>query len=72
MSKPKLSAAQAEHLASWIEDVACRMSSLSDLMKYYGKFINGNLTRHAREMAGAAVLAKGWAKAIRKQQQEKT
>jgi hypothetical protein len=63
--KLKLTAVQAESLASWIDDVASRMSSLSDLMKYYGGYIDGNLTRHAREMAGAAKLARGWARAIR-------
>ena len=69
-AKPKMSAGQAEHLAGWIDNVSALMHALSDQMKYYGDF-DDNLARHGSEMAGAAVLAKGWAKAIREQQHGK-
>jgi hypothetical protein len=67
-AKPKMSAEQAEHLAGWIDNVAALMHALSDQMKYYGKNYgghNGRLVKHAREMAGAVRLMKGWAKVIR-------
>ena len=66
MSKPKhkLSAMDADCLAEQIEAVATMMWALAERMEYYGVF-NSKLTRHAREMAGASALAKGWAKAIR-------
>ncbi len=63
MSKPKLTAVQSEHLANWIDEVADRMSTLAEHMQSYG--FSRNLTRHGREMAGAAKLAKGWARGIR-------
>ena len=66
----KLTDSRAETLANQIEVVAGVMSWLSDRMKYYGGF-NRRLVRHAREMAGASVLAKGWATEIRKQQAKK-
>jgi hypothetical protein len=54
----------AEFLADQIDAVATLMWALAERMEYYAGF-SGELNKHGREMAGASVLARGWAKAIR-------
>ena len=54
----------AAFLADQIDAVATLMWALAERMEYYAGF-NGELNRHAREMAGASAIARGWAKAIR-------
>ena len=54
----------ANFLADQIDAVATLMWALAERMEYYAGF-SGELNRHAREMAGASEIARGWAKAIR-------
>ena len=56
----------ADFLAEQIDAVATLMWALAERMEYFGGF-NGEMVKHSREMAGASILAKGWASAIRKQ-----
>ena len=55
----------ADFLAEQIEAVATLMLALAERMEYFGGF-NGLIVEHAREMAGASVIARKWAVAIRK------
>lgn len=55
----------ADFLAEQIDAVATLMWALAERMEYFGGF-NGELVRHSREMAGASVIARKWAKEIRK------
>jgi hypothetical protein len=41
------------------------MWALAERMEYFGGF-NGEMVKHSREMAGASVIARKWAKAIRR------
>lgn len=54
----------ADFLARQVDAVATIMWALAERMEYYGG-LDAEMTRHAREMAGASVIAQGWAKAIR-------
>lgn len=54
----------AMFLADQIDAVATLMWALAERMEYYAGF-SGELNRHAREMAGASIIARGWAMAIR-------
>ena len=54
----------AEFLADQIDAVATLMWAMAERMEYYAGF-SGELNKHAREMAGASTIARGWAKAIR-------
>ena len=54
----------ATFLADQIDAVATLMWALAERMEYYAGF-SGELNRHAREMAGASIIARGWAMAIR-------
>jgi hypothetical protein len=54
----------AEYLAEQIDSVATIMQALAGQMQYYAGF-NIHLGKHAKEMAGAAEIAKGWADEIR-------
>jgi hypothetical protein len=54
----------AEYLAEQIDSVATIMQTLAGQMQYYAGF-NVQLGKHAKEMAGAAKIARDWADAIR-------
>lgn len=56
---------EATFLADQIDAVATLMWALSEQMEYYAGF-SGELTTHAHEMAGASLIARGWARAIRR------
>jgi hypothetical protein len=53
-------------LADQVDAVATMMWALAERMEYYAGF-NTELVSHSREMAGASTIARGWAKAIRKE-----
>ena len=55
----------AEFLAEQIEAIATLMWALAERMEYFGGF-NCLMVEHSREMAGASVIARKWAKAIRR------
>ena len=55
----------AAFLAEQIDAVATIMLALAERMEYFGGF-NGEMVKHSREMAGASVIARKWAKAIRR------
>lgn len=55
----------AEFLAEQIEAIATLMWALAERMEYFGGF-NGLMVEHSREMAGASVIARTWAKEIRR------
>ena len=55
----------ADYLAEQIEAVATLMWALAERMEYFAGF-NGEMVKHSREMAGASVIARKWAAAIRK------
>ena len=55
----------AAFLAEQIDAVATIMWALAERMEYFGGF-NGEMVKHSREMAGASVIARKWAKAIRR------
>ena len=55
----------ADFLAEQIDAVATLMWALAERMEYFGGF-NGLMVEHSREMAGASVIARKWAKAIRR------
>ena len=61
---PPLVRHDAHFLADQIDAVATLMWALAERMEYYAGF-SGELNEHAREMAGASTIARGWAKAIR-------
>ena len=60
-----MTADEAARLADEIRAVATLMSGLAARMLYYGG-LNERLRSHAGEMAGAAIIARGWAAAIRR------
>jgi hypothetical protein len=62
---PKVKAHDAAFLAEQIEAVATLMWAAAERMEFLAGF-NGEMNTHAREMAGASLLARGWAKEIRK------
>ena len=55
----------ADFLAEQIDAVATLMWALAERMEYFAGF-NGEMVKHSREMAGASVIARKWAAAIRK------
>ena len=55
----------ADFLAEQIDAVATLMWALAERMEYFAGF-NGEMVKHSREMAGASVIARKWAVAIRK------
>ena len=55
----------AAFLAEQIDAVATIMLALAERMEYFGGF-NGLMVEHSREMAGASVIARTWAKEIRR------
>jgi hypothetical protein len=55
----------AGFLAEQIDAVATLMWALAERMEYFAGF-NGEMVKHSREMAGASVIARKWATAIRK------
>ena len=60
-----MTADEAARLAGEIRAVATLMSGLAGRMLYYGG-LDERLRAHAGEMAGAAILARGWAAAIKR------
>lgn len=54
-------------LAEEIDALATLMGSTAERMEYFGGF-DREMRRHARELAGAATIARGWAKALRARQ----
>ena len=61
----------ADFLAEQIDAVATLMWALAERMEYFAGF-NGEMVKHSREMAGASVIARKWAAAIRKPNPEST
>jgi len=61
----------ADILAEQIDAVATLMWALAERMEYFAGF-NGEMVKHSREMAGASVIARKWATAIRKPNPEST
>lgn len=61
---PRIVRHDADFLADQIDAVATLMWALAERMEYYAGF-SGKMNKHAREMAGASAIARGWAKAIR-------
>jgi len=55
----------AAFLAEQIDAVATLMWALAERMEYFAGF-NSEMVKHSREMAGASVIARKWATAIRK------
>lgn len=55
----------ADFLAEQIDAVATLMWALAERMEYFAG-LNGEMVKHSREMAGASVIARKWAAAIRK------
>lgn len=55
----------ADFIAEQIDAVATLMWALAERMEYFAGF-NGEMVKHSREMAGASVIARKWATAIRK------
>jgi len=45
-------------------DLAHEMEQVASKMEYYGGF-DAEIVRHAKELEGAAEIARGWAKGIR-------
>jgi hypothetical protein len=57
----------ADFLAEQIDAVATLMWALAERMEYFAGFNGeGEMVKHSREMAGASVIARKWAAAIRK------
>lgn len=52
-----------EKLAAEMTDVATEMTEVATLMDYFGGF--SEIAEHGRELAGAAIIARNWAKHIR-------
>lgn len=53
-----------QYVADELDAMATLMLGVAKRMKYIGGF-NGEMSKHANELAGAATIARGWAKAIR-------
>jgi hypothetical protein len=51
-------------VAEAIAAIATMMWGTAERMEYFGGF-KGEMRQHAHELAGAATIARGWAKAIR-------
>ena len=53
-----------QYVADELDAMATLMWGVAKRMEYIGGF-NGEIRKHAHELAGAATIARGWAKAIR-------
>lgn len=53
-----------QFVADELDAIATLMWGTAERMEYFGGF-KGEMRQHAHELAGAATIAKGWAKAIR-------
>ena len=53
-----------QYVADELDTMATLMLGVAKRMEYLGGF-NGEMCKHANELAGAATIARGWAKAIR-------
>jgi hypothetical protein len=51
-------------VADELDAIATLMWGTAERMEYFGGF-KGEMRQHAHELAGAATIARGWAKAIR-------
>ena len=53
-----------QFVADELDAIATLMWGTAERMEYFGGF-KGEMRQHAHELAGAATIARGWAKAIR-------
>ena len=53
-----------QFVANELDAAATLMWGVAERMEYFGGF-KGEMRQHARELAGAAIIANGWAKAMR-------
>ncbi len=63
----KLSSIDLQYVADELDAMATLMLGVAKQMECLGGF-KGEMRKHANELAGAATIARGWAKAIRAKQ----